>query len=118
MYERKNPIELDCGIKISMSIIGGKWKSCLIDEIRKGPRRPSELHRIFHDASPRVLNQQLKELEIHGVIKKKIFPELPPRSEYSITEVGKSLQPIIDALEKWGNNYRPIFEKVSKGKLK
>ena len=65
------------------------------------------MHRLFEDASPRVINQQLKELEIHGVIKKKIFPELPLHSEYSITEIGKNLISIIDMLEQWGNGFRP-----------
>lgn len=70
------------------------------------------MHRLFEDASPRVINQQLKELEIHGVIKKKISPELPPHSEYSITEIGKNLIPIIDMLEQWGNGFRPQMMKI------
>lgn len=70
------------------------------------------MHRLFKDASPRVINQQLKELEIHGVIEKKIFPELPPHSEYSITEIGKSLIPIIDMLEQWGDSFRPNMMKI------
>lgn len=112
MYERKIPFDIDCGIKITMEVIGGKWKSCIIQELSMGAKRPSELHRLFEEASPRVINQQLKELEIHGMIKKKIFSELPPHSEYSITEAGKSLIPIIEQLEKWGDNFRPIMKKI------
>lgn len=80
--------------------------------------RPSELHREFPDASPRVVDQQLKELEIHGMIKKKIFAELPPRSEYSITETGKSLIPIIKQIEEWGDNFRPQMERILNGSSK
>ena len=72
-----------------MEVMGGKWKSCIIQELSLGAKRPSELHRLFEEASPRVINQQLKELEMHGIVKKKIFSELPPHSEYSITETGK-----------------------------
>ena len=112
MYEKKMPFDIECGIKIAMEVIGGKWKSCIIQELNKGAKRPSELHRLFNDASPRVINQQLKELEIHGMIKKKIFAELPPHTEYSITEDGKSLIPIIAMPEQWGNNFRPIMIKI------
>lgn len=73
MYKKKIPFDIDCGIKITMEVIGGKWKSCIIQELCTGPKRPSELHRLFTEASPRVINQQLKELEMHGIISKKIF---------------------------------------------
>ena len=94
MYKKKIPFDIDCGIKITMEVIGGKWKSCIIQELCTGPKRPSELHRLFTEASPRVINQQLKELEMHGIISKKIFMELPPHSEYAITELGKTLIPL------------------------
>ena len=107
MYKKKIPFDIECGIKITMEVMGGKWKSCIIQELNNGPKRPSELHRYFEEASPRVINQQLKELEYHGVIGKTIYPELPPRSEYFLTEIGKSLLPIIDKLEEWGDKFRP-----------
>lgn len=71
MYKKKIPFDIDCGIKITMEVIGGKWKSCIIQELCTGPKRPSELHRLFTEASPRVINQQLKELEMHGIISKR-----------------------------------------------
>lgn len=107
MYKKKIPFDIECGIKITMEVMGGKWKSCIIQELNNGPKRPSELHRFFEEASPRVIDQQLKELELHGIISKKIYPELPPRSEYSITETGKTLLPIIEQLEAWGDFFRP-----------
>ncbi|MFR0893400.1 MAG: winged helix-turn-helix transcriptional regulator [Alistipes onderdonkii] len=66
MYEKKIPFDIDCGIKIAMEVIGGKWKSCIILELDNGPKRPSELHRLFADANARVIDQQLKELENTG----------------------------------------------------
>lgn len=112
MYKKKIPFDIECGIKITMEVIGGKWKSCIIQELNKSAKRPSELHRLFKEASPRVINQQLKELEIHGMICKKIFSELPPHSEYSLTETGKTLLPLIDQLEKWGDHFRPIMKRL------
>ena len=59
MYKKKIPFDIDCGIKITMEVMGGKWKSCIIQELSLGAKRPSELHRLFEEASPRVINQQL-----------------------------------------------------------
>ena len=105
MYEHKLERPLHCGVGVTMEILGGKWKACLIDNIRKGLRRPSELHRVNTTATPRVLNQQLKELEEHGVVRKVIYPVLPPKVEYFLTPRGESLLTIIDAMEAWGDTY-------------
>lgn len=103
---------MDCPLRLTMSLIDSKWKSCILDELRSGdPFRPSELHRLLPEAAPRVLDIQLKEMVNDGLIEKTIFPELPPRSEYTITELGKSLIPIIDAMLIWGQNNYHIFEK-------
>lgn len=109
MYEKKIPIAFNCGISITLEIIGGKWKPCLIDSISKGIRRPSELQRSHPDATSRVLNLQLKELQEHGVVTKVIYPVLPPKVEYFLTDLGKSLLPLISHLETWGSNYMPVF---------
>ena len=90
MYKKKIPLDLDCGVAIAMEVMGGKWKS----------------------TSPRVINQQLKELEMHGMIEKTIYPELPPHVEYSITDDGRSLIPIIRMLEQWGNDFRPKMVRI------
>ena len=88
MYERKLPVDLDCPLRLTMSLIDSKWKSCILDELRQGPLRPSELHRRLPEAAPRVLDLQLKELVEDGLVVKSIYAELPPRSEYAITELG------------------------------
>ena len=81
-------------------------------QLDNGPKRPSELHRLFADANARVIDQQLKELEKHGAIRKKIYAELPPHSEYSITDTGRSLIPVIKQLETWGDAFRPKMKEI------
>lgn len=112
-YERKIPIDLDCPLRLTMSLIESKWKSCILDEMRTRPEgiRPSEIHKCLPEATPRVLDIQLKEMVEDGLVLKTIFPELPPRSEYRITSLGLSLLPIIDAMIRWGEEHMDIFEK-------
>ncbi len=111
-YEKKIPVDLDCPLRLTMSLIESKWKSCILDELRSGaPMRPSEIHKCLPEAAPRVLDIQLKELLEDGLVGKTIYPELPPRSEYAITELGRSLLPIIDMMLRWGEDHYEIFEK-------
>lgn len=111
MYERKIPVDLDCPLRLTLSLIGSKWKSCILDELRYKPLRPSELHKLFPEATPRVLDLQLKDLVTDGLVSKTIYPELPPRSEYAITPLGKTLLPIIDTMIEWGNKNAALFER-------
>ena len=111
MYERKLPVDLDCPLRLTMSLIDSKWKSCILDELRHGALRPSELHRLLPEATPRVLDMQLKDLVEDGLVSKTIYPELPPRSEYVITDLGMILIPIIDAMIEWGTHNAELFEK-------
>lgn len=83
MYERKIPIDFSCPLRLTMSLIDSKWKSCILDELRHKALRPSELHRALPEAAPRVLDMQLRELADDGLVQKTIYPELPPRSEYT-----------------------------------
>ncbi len=116
-YEKKIPVDLDCPLRLTMSLIESKWKSCILDELRSGvAMRPSEIHRRLPEAAPRVLDLQLKEMVEDGLVAKTIYPELPPRSEYVVTELGKSLLPIIDSMLKWGEEHFYIFEKKYGGK--
>ena len=111
-YEKKIPVDLDCPLRLTMSLIESKWKSCILDELRSGePQRPSEIHKCLPEAAPRVLDIQLKEMVEDGLVTKTIYPELPPRSEYKITELGLSLIPIIDRMLKWGEEHFDIFER-------
>lgn len=94
-----------------MSLISSKWKSCILDELRHANMRPTELHKALPEAAPRVLDIQLKELLEDGLVQKTIYPELPPRSEYSITELGRSLLPILDSMIEWGKSNQALFDK-------
>lgn len=109
MYERKIPVDLSCPLRLTMSLIDSKWKSCILDELRGKALRPSELHKALPEAAPRVLDLQLRELVDDGLVEKTIYPELPPRSEYAITALGRSLLPILDAMIAWGDTNRELF---------
>ncbi|KAA0128383.1 helix-turn-helix transcriptional regulator [Chryseobacterium sp. SN22] len=112
MYERKIPLTIDCGLHLTREILNGKWKPALLNAISLDIKRPSEMLRMLPGATRRVLNVQLKELEDHGIIRKKTYPQLPPKVEYSLTEIGWSLMPIIDAMNAWGDDNRDFLEKV------
>ncbi|WP_316781372.1 helix-turn-helix domain-containing protein [Pedobacter antarcticus] len=103
MYERKIPLNLNCGLDLTGEVLYGKWKIRLLWFINQGTLRPSELLRKIPDASRRVLNIQLNELEEHGLVSKLIYPQVPPKVEYSLTELGNSLIPVISALGNWGD---------------
>ncbi|WP_343745911.1 helix-turn-helix domain-containing protein [Chitinophaga sp.] len=104
-YERKTPVDMDCGITVYMQVLGAKWKPCLIDMIHKGYQRPSEMHRLISEASPRVLDMQLRELEAMGIVQKNTGTGFPLRTHYTLTELGISLVPVIDAIDNWGKKY-------------
>lgn len=103
MYERKTMPNLNCGLDLTGEVLYGKWKMRLLWFINDGHQRPSELQRKIPDASRRVLNIQLKELEDHELVTKKIYAVVPPKVEYSLTEFGKSIIPVIAALGDWGD---------------
>lgn len=103
MYERKIPPSLNCGLDLIGEVLYGKWKIRLLWFINEGHQRPSELQRKIPDASRRVLNMQLKELEDHKLVTKKIYPVVPPKVEYSLTEFGNTLIPVISVLGEWGD---------------
>lgn len=103
MYERKTTPNLHCSLDLIGEVLYGKWKIRLLWFINEGHKRPSELQRKIPDATRRVLNMQLKELEDHELVTRKIYPVVPPKVEYSLTEFGKSLIPVIAALGRWGD---------------
>jgi DNA-binding HxlR family transcriptional regulator len=106
MYQRKIPIELNCGLDLVKEVLFGKWKIHLLYFISQGNKRPGELQRKIPSATRRVLNVQLNQLEQHGLVTKKIYAELPPKVEYELSELGKSVLPIINDLGKWGDEHQ------------
>lgn len=103
MYEKKIPLSLHCGLDLIGEVLYGKWKIRLLWFINEGFLRPSELQRKIPDASRRVLHIQLNELEKHELIEKTIYPVVPPKVEYRLTELGKTLIPVIADLGQWGD---------------
>jgi DNA-binding HxlR family transcriptional regulator len=106
MYARKTLPNLNCGLDLVGEVLYGKWKMRLLWFIHEGHKRPSELQRKVPDASRRVLNIQLNELEEHGLVFKTIYPVMPPKVEYNLTDFGHTLIPVISAIGTWGDEHQ------------
>jgi DNA-binding HxlR family transcriptional regulator len=100
-----NPVEL------SLSIIGGKWKIPIIWKLKDNSKRYGELRKSLPKITHKMLTQQLRELEEDEILTRKVYPEVPPKVEYSLTLLGKSVIPVIDMLREWGEEYRSVFVK-------
>ncbi|XXX78155.1 helix-turn-helix domain-containing protein [Sorangium sp. So ce134] len=100
---RKNPY--GCGIGPAFEVIGGKWKAVILWEMQAQPRRFGELKRLLPGISEKMLIQQLREMEADGIVHREIFREVPPRVEYSVTELGASLNQALGPLSDWGERY-------------
>lgn len=111
-YVRKIPINLQCGVTVYDLMAGGKWKPYLINCMNRGIKRPSEFQRIIPGATKRVLQQQLNDMEQMGLVTKQVFAEIPLRVEYTLTERGKSLIPIISMMDKWGLDHAHLFDET------
>lgn len=111
-YERKIPVDLTCGVTVYDIMAGGKWKPYLINCMNRGIRRPSEFQRIIPNATRRVLQQQLSEMEQMGLVTKKVFAEVPSRTEYTLTERGRSLLPVIRLMDEWGLSHAHLFNEM------
>ena len=96
-----------CGIAYTLQIIGGRWKASILSWLISGKMRYNELRKSIPDVSERILVLQLRELERDGVIKRIVHPVVPPRVEYELTELGKSMRPIFKVFSEWGETYRP-----------
>ena len=94
-----------CPVAATLELIGGKYKSLILWHLSQGKLRFSELRSRVTGATPKMLTQQLRELETHNLIHREVFPVIPPKVEYSLTETGKSLMPILVAMRDWGAEY-------------
>lgn len=117
MYEKKIPKSFECGMAVLMEIIGGKWKTYLVFLIDKGKNRPVDLQKAIPEANRRVLDLQLRELEFHGIIGRNIYAEIPLRTEYYLTDFGKSLLPLLNEMDLWGKKYLDNFKQLMKQKI-
>jgi DNA-binding HxlR family transcriptional regulator len=97
--------QLGCPVELCTEIIGAKWKGEILFILFTGTKRHSELRKLIPGTTQRTLTTQLRELEEDGVIDRKVYAQVPPKVEYSISKRGQSLKPIIDAMWKWGKNF-------------
>ncbi|MEL3972549.1 helix-turn-helix domain-containing protein [Rossellomorea oryzaecorticis] len=97
--------EYQCAIDLVIDVIGGKWKVLILWNLNEGVKRFNELKRSLPNITQKMLTQQLRELEEHGLVSRKVYQEVPPRVEYSTTDMGKKLQATLFEMCKWGDEY-------------
>lgn len=95
----------NCPVETTLELIGGKYKALILWRLSEGKLRFSELHKAISGATPKMLTQQLRELESQSLIHREVYPIIPPKVEYSLTELGKSLMPVLMAMRDWGSGY-------------
>ena len=96
----------DCPVATTVQLIGNKWKLLIIRNLLVRPWRFNELHKSLDGISQKVLTESLRSMESDGIIIRTVYPEVPPRVEYSLSELGETLHPILDAMEIWGMEYK------------
>ena len=101
----KNGKTYHCTVEATLDVIGGKWKPLILWHLGDSVMRFGELQKSLHGVNAKMLTKKLRELEEDGVIRRTVYPEVPPRVEYAITEFGKTLIPILEALCTWGAQY-------------
>lgn len=104
----------ECPMGTAISIIGGKWKLPILYNLRDGTMRFSQLQKALPQVTQKMLTQQLRELERDGLISRKVYAEIPPKVEYSVTLLTKKLEPILNSLCAWGMEYRTLHNKSKK----
>lgn len=104
--------EYHCALSLTMDYVGGKWKSVILWYLRKGPKRYSDLRRQIPDITEKMLSLQLRELEKDGLVHRHVFAEVPPKVEYSLTELGTTLLPLLEATSAWGRMMAKKFGKI------
>ncbi len=110
----KEDILPDCPVAVTVSLIGSKWKLLIMRNLLGRPWRFNELQKSINGISQKALTDALRSMEADGIVRRTVYPEVPPRVEYSLTELGESMRPIIKAMESWGNAYKAqdVKEKI------
>lgn len=97
--------QFHCPVEATISVLEGKWKLLIIRELMKGTRRFSQIQRAIPSVTQKMLTKQLRELERDGLISRKVYPQVPPKVEYSLTEIGRELESVLEAMHRWGERY-------------
>ena len=95
-----------CSVELTLLLISNKWKILIIRDLLEGTKRFSELKKSINNISQKVLTSNLREMEENELLTRKVYPEVPPRVEYTLTDIGYSLKPLLDDMDKWGTWYR------------
>ena len=98
-----------CPVETTLSLIGDKWKVLIVRDLLTGTKRFGELKKSIGTVSQKVLTAQLRDLEQNGLVHREVFAEVPPRVEYSLTSLGKTLKPVLDAMWNWGEGYKQQY---------
>ena len=101
----------DCPVATTVQLIGNKWKLLIIRNLLVRPWRFNELHKGLEGISQKVLTDSLRQMEADGIITRTVYPEVPPRVEYALSELGESMRPILTAMQEWGNSYKEQMAK-------
>ena len=99
-----------CPVATTGQLIGSKWKLLIIRNLLVRPWRFNELQKDLEGISHKVLTDSLRSMESDGIINRTVYPEVPPRVEYSLSHLGESMRPILDAMENWGNGYKKTYK--------
>ena len=102
-----------CPVATTVQLIGSKWKLLILRNLLMRPWRFNELRRDLEGISQKVLTESLRSLEADGIVTRTVYPEVPPRVEYSLTPLGESMKPILDAMEQWGTEYKKMIRNNS-----
>ena len=103
--KKKNELP-PCPVEVTLSMISDRWKVLIIRDLLSGTKRFGELRKSIGNVSQKVLTSNLRSMEEDGLVKRKVFAQVPPRVEYTLTDTGMSLKPILDSMEKWGKEYK------------
>ena len=95
-----------CPVETTLTLIGDKWKVLILRDLMPGTKRFGELKKSIGSVSQKVLTAQLRDMEVNGLVHREVYAEVPPRVEYSLTELGRSLKPILDSMWSWGEDYK------------
>src|SRR5438552_2036961 len=96
---------VNCLVETTLAVIGGRWKVLVLQQLFVGVKRFNELHRALGGITHKTLTQQLREMEADGIISRKVYAQIPPKVEYSLTPLGKTLKPVLAAMHKWAERH-------------
>jgi DNA-binding HxlR family transcriptional regulator len=103
---------VSCLVETTLDVIVGRWKVLILQQLLDGTKRFNELRRALAGITHKMLTQQLRELEANGIIDRKVFPQIPPKVEYSLTSLGKTLKPVLDAMHQWAASHGGLLSRA------